>query len=47
MPTTSYNHIGPSHMRTFAEDEVVQEKFINAALSRSVLPAAADTGYIL
>ena len=29
-------------MRGFAEDEVVQKKFIDAALSRSILPAATN-----
>jgi len=35
--------VGPSHMRTFATDEVLREKFVNAALSRSIMPAALDS----
>lgn len=37
---------GPSHMKSFVQDEGVRQKFTDAALSRSVLPAAADIGQI-
>ena len=29
-------------MKSFAEDETVRKKFVDAALSRSILPAAAN-----
>ena len=29
-------------MKCFVEDETVQKKFVDAALSRSILPAAAN-----
>ena len=32
-------------MRSFAENEEVQQKCIDAALQRSILPKASDTGY--
>lgn len=31
-------------MKSFAHNEMVQQKFIESALSRSVLPAARDKG---
>ena len=34
-------------MRRFAADEVVQQKFVDAALSRSALPAAVDDSKLL